>query len=528
MSEENSATWDRFDEDVTAQNCVHDAVETIWKETSFEISKKIAQQIVDPMVAEVAMYKLNQAVHVATVLHDGTFLPGEEVLEHLTPDDEPIPCAIDSWARGSVPARVVKVSETRFMDEMGLSDGTQTPSVSSFRSSSSRSRSTVSRALTSRGGHRHQNTHDETAPRIIELEDEHTSHTDVANMNATGHMYDMLQRQKHRMKQLTHTDDTVKDEFQLLQDEVNRAAEDLKGKNYLFDQNGNIVVVQPIKSDQLPPFSFNPSLSVNNDAANPTEEPKKKTAGNTTKRKKKIRVAGSRQVDESPDKPLFVPTTSLATTIAGTSHEILPNNGVAIETNKISKEGPPIPDDPRKPSRKEYFNRRNMASTSLDASWDEGFTDSGVNNIDSPNSSGFNDPSPTDRTGSITSKRYKDIDPLEGGRPKRSDASEKKSSRPTSEGLQIETKSGKQPPPIEPTKPSPVQQSSIDLLHGGSHMQGPRERLAPQVLHSRTDKKKYIVPARSTDEASAQSSVHSTSSKMSGTIKRENIANEIF
>lgn len=544
----------RYEEDSEAEDCVAGVIETVIEGVNREISAKSVQLIENGLASEVAMYKLQQVVHSATVMHDGDIFP-DQILELLVPDEEPVPAPVDNWARGAVSSRVVKPTESRFTDQNGLSDGTRTPSVSSFRSSSTRSRSTThSRGVSSRGAPRQlssaQGEGTDSAPRIIELDDESSSYfgDNGANMNGTGQMYDMLQKQKNRLKQLTHTDDTVKDEFQLMQEEVDRAKEDLKGKNYIFDQNGQIVVIQPLKSDQLPPFSFNPSLNVSNtDSTHNDESKKKNQIAQQQKKKKKLRVAGSRGVDDNGDRAMFIPTTSLATTIAGNSHEMHLNNGVAIHTNKISKEGPPIADDPRKPTRKEYFNRKATAAmtTSLDASWDEG--DNNASREDSFHSNGFdlNDSSVgmAEKSSTFTGgSRFKDINPLEGGRlklaassstagggaPDSYRSSQSASSRRTSEDG---GKRGKQQPAVEPTKPTQQQQTTVNLLHGGTHMQGPRDRLPSQILNTRADKKKYVIPTKNiagADDLDAQSYNSFSSKKSNGTIKKEKLARDLF
>ena len=445
-----------------------------------------------------------------------------------------------------VTSRVVKPNEGRFNEQMGLSDGTRTPSVTSFRSSSTRSRSSAhSRGISSRDRASRQisSAPDSDAPRIIELDDESASYfgDNGANMNGTGHMYDMLQKQKNRLKQLTHTDDTVKDEFQLMQEEVDRAKEDLKGKNYIFDQNGQIVMIQPLKSDQLPAFSFNPSLNVSNsDSTHPDDFKKKAIVAHQQKKKKKLRVAGSRGVDDNGDRAMFIPTSSLATTIAGNSKDMHLNYGVAIQTTKMSKDGPPIPEDPRKPTRKEYFNRKTTAavSTSLDASWDEGDPNaSKEDSFQGSNSFDLNDPSMVSMEKSSTftgGSRFKDINPLEGGRPKpiantssQMNPLPSPSSRRSSEDT---GKKGKQQPPVEPTKPTPQQQTTVNLLHGGNHMQGPRDRLPSQVLHTRAEKKKYVIPAKSNGSVTNDDESYNSfnSKKSNGTIKKEPLARGIF
>ena len=76
------------------------------------------------------------------------------------------------------------------------SDGTRTPSVSSFRSSTTGSSKTSSRSGTHRNisrGAMKSDFHD-TAPKIIELDEYTPGHGDPGNASGTGHMYEMLQR----------------------------------------------------------------------------------------------------------------------------------------------------------------------------------------------------------------------------------------------------------------------------------------------------------------------------------------------
>lgn len=528
----------RFNDDIEAEECVVEVIQCVMDGVNLNISARCAQIIENGLAAEIAMYKLQEVIQLATVQHDGVVEPNK-VLELLLPDEEPVPAPIDNWARGAVTSRVVKVKESRFNDSLGRSDGT--PSVSSIRSASTRSRSTAHSRMSNRDRPMRpmtsQGDNTDSAPRIIELDDESANYfaENGGNMNGTGHMYDMLQKQKNRLKQLTHTDDTVKDEFQLMQEEVDRAKEDLKGKNYIFDQNGQILLIQPLKSEQLPPFAYCPSLNVSN--SDSTESKKKSISAPLPKKKKKLRVAGTRGVDSSGDSSNFIPTTSLATTIASNSHEMFLSQGVAIQTNKISKEGPPIPEDPNKPSRKEYFNRKlsSTMSAAMDASWDDNIG----SREDSLHSNSFDSYEQSlgmaDKSSTLTAgNRFKDIDPFEGGRPKpppilvnppdtnRSRASSRRDSGDVD-------KIGKKNPPVEPTKPSLQQQTTINLLHGGSLMQGPRDRLPSQVLNTRAEKKKYVIPTKSlADETDAQSFNSNNSKKSTGSIKKEKIAHHLF
>jgi hypothetical protein len=98
--DEVSITLSRYDEDAEAEDCVAEVIDTIFKSVSTGISVGCVRMIENQLVAEVAMYKLSEIVHLATVEHDGKVVP-DQILELLVPDDEPIPSHVDNWARGA-------------------------------------------------------------------------------------------------------------------------------------------------------------------------------------------------------------------------------------------------------------------------------------------------------------------------------------------------------------------------------------------------------------------------------------------
>lgn len=90
----------RYDEDADLEDCVSEVIVTVLDQLDFDISAKRMRLMENGLVAEVAMYKLQELVHLATVQHDGDWLPGQ-MLEVLVPDEEPVPAPVDNWARGS-------------------------------------------------------------------------------------------------------------------------------------------------------------------------------------------------------------------------------------------------------------------------------------------------------------------------------------------------------------------------------------------------------------------------------------------
>jgi hypothetical protein len=89
----------RYDEDDEVEDNVAEIIDSVLELVNLDISSKTVKLIENGLMAEVAMYKLNEIVHLATVDHDGKLFP-DQVLELLVPDEEPLPPPVDSWARG--------------------------------------------------------------------------------------------------------------------------------------------------------------------------------------------------------------------------------------------------------------------------------------------------------------------------------------------------------------------------------------------------------------------------------------------
>jgi hypothetical protein len=103
MSEDNllpHVVLSRYEEDSEAEECVSEVIDTVLERVSECISRVSVGVIQNGLMAEVAMYKLSEVVHLATVKHDGECV-SEEVLEVLRPDEEPVPAPVDNWARGT-------------------------------------------------------------------------------------------------------------------------------------------------------------------------------------------------------------------------------------------------------------------------------------------------------------------------------------------------------------------------------------------------------------------------------------------
>jgi hypothetical protein len=351
----------------------------------------------------------------------------------------------------------------------------------------------------------------------------------------------------------------------LLQEQVLKAAAELKGRKYAFDSTGKPIPITTIKSDTLPPFTYQPSLNVNSDPdMNKRGLSKKNAMG---KKRGAIRVAGSRFVDHPP----FIPTASLATTLS--THNVIPlSTGVVLQSGDVTREGPQRPDDPKRPSRKDFFQRQSLARSSLAANNTMGSildTNGSISDASSwvdkpsdkprgPPSSGLASLSMSTAAFSTSSNpRYKDIDPLEGARkvdPIEEGAKEDSLADSTPNDTIVKKGSmgltGRKPIIAKPPgKPSDKQREIAGLLHGGPELQGPRDRLASHTLDSRrkitfapqvlTGSNGSTSPKRSaaglssptfSSESGKNNSFDGSSSSKGGTVKKErvDIVREIF
>jgi hypothetical protein len=122
------------------------------------------------------------------------------------------------------------------------------------------------------------------------------------------------------------------DEFQILQESIKQAAKDLKGKKYIVDKDGNVLPLTPVNPDALPAYTLALGLNISTkaNADDSSSVGSKASSLGSKKKKRPVRVAGSRVVDES----LFKPEISLATTLAGGELITNVNAGVALRIDQ--------------------------------------------------------------------------------------------------------------------------------------------------------------------------------------------------
>lgn len=89
----------RFEEDLDTRHVISDAIAAIFSAFDQKLEDLELEKLEVPMATELAMAKLHKLIDLATMAYDGIVNP-EEIFERMTPDGEPYPDKIDSWARG--------------------------------------------------------------------------------------------------------------------------------------------------------------------------------------------------------------------------------------------------------------------------------------------------------------------------------------------------------------------------------------------------------------------------------------------
>jgi hypothetical protein len=197
----------------------------------------------------------------------------------------------------------------------------------------------------------------------------------------------------------------------------------MKTKKYAVDASGKVIPLQAIKPETLPPYSVPLNTKINS----PRDGAKAKAAagkesGEDKRKKKVIRVAGSRAIDDDAH---FKASNTLATVLSS-GEAIAPQAGVALRVGGNTREGPSLSNDPSKPSRKQYLARSQLgASSGADLRAQSGVA-GGPSALDLEGSEGslgvgFPDSSFSPTPGGLPqsmmhSVRFQDVDPLEGGR----------------------------------------------------------------------------------------------------------------
>lgn len=258
----------------------------------------------------------------------------------------------------------------------------------------------------------------------------------------------------------------------------------MRGKKFILDRYGIPIAIGKLDPTNLPSFTTRLDLAIkaDGDGDNRKDDGKKK--------KQFVRVAGSRQVDQSS----FQPTLSLATTLSGVESIPKLNQGVTVKSRVSERVGEAIEEDPKHMSMKSYISRTSNRSTgSMNDSMfsgarmgETGLSPSRSNMFGSTHSlgSGMN-------TRSIDS--IPEFDPLEGSRKivtenNYHDLSDHELGLGPALGGGSPTKSQL------PTKPSQQQKVIIDKLRASPDKGKPRDRDLPQNVKAVVERKHLPAP----------------------------------
>lgn len=295
----------------------------------------------------------------------------------------------------------------------------------------------------------------------------------------------------HPQKRLKHIDEVAEveelAEFEIMEKDIAKALTEFKGKKIVVDKDGKVIHLKPVKYENLPPFSLTLGLNI----ATPSEGTLggRRMEGVSAGKKKKtvIRVAGSRAIDDI----LFQAANTLATTLSN-GEKVIANAGVSLRVGDQVKEGPALPSDPKKLSRKKYFERSLGGNNSQESLASYGFnangsTDSFLSNDDVGGASRV----PLKQN--MFSYQFVDIDALEGGK--------KVTKQQPGQGMNLEQQmsssllSTVSTHTILPQKASDRQFENVSLLSGGVDKSHPRDRNVPRSMIPPSERK-HLPPPR--------------------------------
>lgn len=305
-------------------------------------------------------------------------------------------------------------------------------------------------------------------------------------------------QKKNRSQGYFESVEGVKGEFELLQDQLSKAAKDVRGKKFTLDRYGQPVIIGKVDPNSLPSFttSLYHSVKAEEDIPKGRNDPfDEANAANKQKKKQFIRVAGSRGVEENS----FQPTLSLATSLSGVESIPKINAGITIKSKSAVKSGDAVQEDPKHMSKKTYLSK---TINVVPASNNEEFLSqySSQKQVSGMKSKQNQKSDKVAAKATVVNEAFlknieslPDIDALEGSR---SVVFEEKTFDPSDDELGLgPTKSiGRTLKAVLPNKPTPQQRANIDLLSGSSDNGKPRDRDMPMNMKSAAQKKHLPPP----------------------------------
>ena len=339
--------------------------------------------------------------------------------------------------------------------------------------------------------------------------------------------------QKRKKEHGVFEKDTEKGEFTLLQEQMEQAKKELRGKKFVLDRYGKPVVVGSVNAEKLAPFSTpvipnikgtGQDMDLDNMSTGSQDVGRRKgsqasmgSQDNKPKKKQFVRVAGSRGVEESS----FKPTLSLAVTLSGIEHIPKLQPGVVVRSSTFVRSGEKVPDDPKHMSRKQYLSQSLSRRSALG---ENSSLDSMSRTLDANSSMFTSDPTRVGERGSVlsgasrTSRSHaggsthsgghgrsvvttmrsmeglQDVDRFEGARPVPTAGPSIHDASDEELGLGPVNTRGN---PLSPTRPQKVtakQKANIELLSGNPENGRPKDRDLPKNMRPVAERKHLPAP----------------------------------
>lgn len=236
------------------EECIQDVLELVIERVNAHLEAAELQ-------GKVVGYAVGEAVKDALAVVDMTFVEreshatdagkaeAEQVRGSWEPDDEPIPGEVDAWARGAVPAR--RREKTPIPEPKAAANRQTLPYRTASKSGASVKSGGVDKPVVGRqstslpttkepkGKTQKAKLSPEEAEREQRLRDEIASRKAVQEMQRL-----QIEKDKEELKQL-----------ELLQKE-------LRGKEYGYDHNGQVVVLNKLDPEKLPAYAVGLRVNV--------------------------------------------------------------------------------------------------------------------------------------------------------------------------------------------------------------------------------------------------------------------------
>ena len=369
--------------DDVAINIVEDAlceelIPVLLDEAIVAIHDERIAEITVPFAASLA---LNNTVRVAAWSDLGRDFGSQEAQDEdsllWSIEAEPSPSRVDAWARGSVPTKAKKKTET--FSSIEHMKGSVSPGAMSVNSRSSRGK--FSHRTGSRGGKRpHGMSPNDFTPIVVSIDlDQEDAMTDGKLRGVksdAGTLMDgkgqgdaellralkvdkekkMAEIRKQKEKEMADNAENVAHETLMKQ---------LNGKDYTIDDDGSVILVEVPDSKALPPpTGFKVDSSVF-DVMEEESSPGGRRTPNSRRGKRGKKKPGSSQKKKRGDQSFFTVSSTAQPALVST---MTISAGVSLKEGRRGKSGPEVTGGPGKMSKREYDDRKRREEESYYAS----------------------------------------------------------------------------------------------------------------------------------------------------------------